>query len=120
MKMPEYVVNCKIFGRSTNILGTSIFSNLNKHGIDFILPAGMVEISTTPVRLHPAKLFVNMKFLLLTAVLKKLSNNEQFFLCVIDKQTGPGVPQRTLVFITNPNLITVYNNIMYTQSNISN
>ena len=42
----------------------------------------MVEISTTPVRLHPAKLFVNMKFLLLTAVLKKLSINEQF-LCVV-------------------------------------
>ena len=82
MRMPEYVVKCKIFGRSTNMLGTSIFSNLNKHGIDLFLPAGMVEISTTPVRLHRAKLFVNMKFLLLTAVLKKLSNNEQF-LCVI-------------------------------------
>ena len=44
MRMPEYVVKCKLFGRSTNILGTSIFSNLNKHGIDLFLPAGMVEI----------------------------------------------------------------------------
>ena len=74
--------------------------------------------NTAHIRLR-AKLFVDMKFLLLTAVLKKLSNKEQF-LCVHCPQTGLGVPHRTLVFITNPNLITVYNNIMYTQSNISN
>ena len=48
----------------------------------FIFASWHGRNNTTPVRLHRAILFVNMKFLLLTAVLKKLSNNEQF-LCVI-------------------------------------